>query len=175
MLKEGSELQTTVSEFALIKSIAEEVAQWKTRAAAALADCPMVELNFEAVRRKQPVQIPRPNGDAMDIDVAAETVAIGDQKAVVADHASGDKCSGGPELTPHDDDCVRQSSRGGMTIDSMLCDEEEAIPTSDSPAKDMRLAEEELAEWVKHETKISALLLESQGSADSRHCCPPFT
>jgi hypothetical protein len=62
-----------------------------------------------------------------------------------------------------------------MTIDSMLCDEEEAIPTSDSPAKDMRLAEEELAEWVRHETKISALLLESQGSDDSRHCCPPFT
>ena len=175
VLKEGSELQTKVSEFALIKSIAEEVAQWKTRAAAALADCPMVELNFEAVRRKQPVQSPRPNGDAMDIDIAAETVAIGDKKDVVADRASGDTCSGGPEPAPHDDDCVRQSLRGGMTIDSMLCDEEEAIPTSDSPAKDMRLAEEELAEWVRHETKISALLLESQGSDDSRHCCPPFT
>ena len=64
LLKDGSELQTKVPEFAVIASIAEEATQWKTRALAFLAECPLTELDFDEAKIKVSALLQESHGSA---------------------------------------------------------------------------------------------------------------
>lgn len=64
LLKDGSELQTKVPEFAVIASIAEEATQWKARALAVLAECPLTELDFHEAKIKVSALLQESHGSA---------------------------------------------------------------------------------------------------------------
>jgi len=171
LLKEGAELHTTVSEFAWIKSIAEEAAQWKARAVFALDECALVELNVDAdVRHKQTDwQVPRPRGDPMDVDVALDPDSS-ERKLLHDVESNSSDCSRSrgrhmhPALTLNDDDVDLPSSCCTSIEEMLFCDEEDAIPSLDPPAEPLRLAKEEYSSIVTQEIKIAALLDESRGA-----------
>jgi hypothetical protein len=186
LLKDGSELQTKVPEFAVIASIAEEATQWKARALAVLAECPLTELNFEVTRQKQTIQpVPQPIADPMDVNVAnvAQLLLLAldtsagikscdavNKDSMTADsHSGGGSYSGGARVHPastRKKDCCAPHSSCDTTIEwTPFADEADATVSPDSPAKALRPPKEEHASWLAQQSKITELLQESHGSA----------